>query len=157
LFDSVADLLGGISASHPVVLVLDDVHWADKPSLALLRHLLRSSTPMRLFGLATYRHTDLDRTRPLAEALADSRRQAGAARLDLQGLDEGEITSLMAKSAGHDLDASGLDLARTLHGETEGNPFFVGEVLRHLAESGAIVQEGGRWTTGLGEGGIPEG
>ena len=77
LFDSVADLLGEISASHPVVLVLDDVHWADKPSLVLLRHLLRSSTPMRLFVLATYRDTDLDRTHPLSEVLADLRREAG--------------------------------------------------------------------------------
>ncbi len=157
LFDSVADLLSEISASQPVVLVLDDVHWADKPSLVLLRHLLRSSTPMRLFVLATYRDTDLDRSHPLAEVLADLRRQPGVERLDLQGLDEGEITSLMSKTAGHDLDAPGLDLAHMLHTETEGNPFFVGEVLRHLAESGAIVQHDGRWTAGLQGVGIPEG
>jgi class 3 adenylate cyclase len=157
LFDGVADLLSEISASQPVVLVLDDVHWADKPSLVLLRHLLRSSTPMRLFVLATYRDTDLDRSHPLAEVLADLRRQPGVERLDLQGLDEGEITSLMSKTAGHELDAPGLDLAHMLHTETEGNPFFVGEVLRHLAESGAIVQHDGRWTAGLQGVGIPEG
>ena len=148
LFDSVADLLAEMSAAHPVVLVLDDVHWADKPSLVLLRHLLRSTTPMRLFVLATYRDTDLDRSHPLAEVLADLRREPGVERLDLQGLDEDEIAGLMSKTAGHDLDAPGLDLARTLHNETEGNPFFVGEVLRHLAESGAIVQHDGRWTDG---------
>jgi class 3 adenylate cyclase len=157
LFDSVADLLSEMSAAHPVVLVLDDVHWADKPSLMLLRHLLRSSTPMRLFVLATYRDTDLDRTHPLADVLADLRGQPGVERLDLQGLDEAEITALMTKSAGHDLDVPGQELARVLHTETEGNPFFVGEVLRHLAESGAIVQHDGRWTAGLEGIGIPEG
>ncbi len=157
LFDSVADLLAEVSAAHPVVLVLDDVHWADKPSLVLLRHLLRSTTPMRLFVLATYRDTDLDRSHPLAEVLADLRREPGVERLDLQGLDEDEIAGLMTKTAGHDLDAPGLELAHMLHTETEGNPFFVGEVLRHLAESGAIVQHDGRWTAGLEGVGIPEG
>ncbi|MDP9332306.1 MAG: AAA family ATPase [Actinomycetota bacterium] len=157
LFESVADLLGDISAAHPVVLVLDDVHWADKPSLVLLRHLLRSTTPMRLFVLATYRDTDLDRSHPLAEVLADLRREPGVERLDLQGLDEDEIAGLMTKTAGHDLDAPGLELAHMLHTETEGNPFFVSEVLRHLVESGAIVQHDGRWTAGLEGIGIPEG
>ncbi len=159
LFDSVADLLAEISVAHPVVLVLDDLHWADKPSLVLLRHLLRSATPMRLLVLATYRDTDLDRTHPLADVLADLRRQPGVERLDLQGLDEDEIAGLMTKTAGHDLDAPARDLARALHTETEGNPFFVGEVLRHLAESGAIVQVDGRWTAAatLAQVGIPEG
>ncbi len=157
LFDSVADLLGEMSAAQPIVLVLDDVHWADKPSLLLFRHLLRANTPMRLFVLATYRDTDLDRTHPLADLLAELRRQPGVERLDLQGLDEGEITSLMSKTAGHDLDAPALELAHMLHNETEGNPFFVQEVLRHLAESGAIVQTEGRWTAGLEGIGIPEG
>ena len=65
----------------------------------------------------------------------------------------------MATAAGHDLEGDALDLAHALHAETEGNPFFVGEVLRHLAESGAIVQHDGRWTAaaGIGELGIPEG
>ena len=157
MFDGVADLLAEMSAARPVVLVLDDVHWADKPSLLLLRHLLRATAPMRLFVLATYRDTDLDRSHPLADVLADLRRQPGVERLDLQGLDEGEITSLMSKTAGHDLDAPALELAHMLHNETEGNPFFVGEVLRHLAESGAIVQHDGRWTAGLEGIGIPEG
>jgi class 3 adenylate cyclase len=159
LFDAVVDLLAEMSAAQPVVLVLDDVHWADKPSLVLLRHLLRSATPMRLLVLCTYRDTDLDRSHPLADALADFRRQPGVERLDLQGLDEDEVAGLMTKTAGHDLDATGLDLARALYTETEGNPFFVGEVLRHLAESGVLVQVDGRWTADVSISGfgIPEG
>ena len=160
LFDAVADLLSEISAAAPVVLVLDDLHWADKPSLVLLRHLLRSPTPMRVLFLGTYRDTDLDRSHPLSDVLGELRRQPGVDRLDLQGLDEDEISGFMANVAGHELTEGGRDLALALHTETEGNPFFVGEVLRHLAESGAIVQDDdGRWTTSgaVADFGIPEG
>ena len=143
-----------------MVLVLDDLHWADKPSLVLLRHLLRSPTPMRVLFLGTYRDTDLDRSHPLSDVLGELRRQPGVDRLDLQGLDEDEISGFMANVAGHELTEGGRDLAEALHTETEGNPFFVGEVLRHLAESGAIVQDDdGRWTTSgaVADFGIPEG
>jgi class 3 adenylate cyclase len=159
LFEAVTDFLAEMAHTDPVVLVLDDVHWADKPSLLLLRHVLRSAAPMRLFVLATYRDTDLDRTHPLAELLADFRREPGVSRLDLAGLDAADVAALMESAAGHDLDEPGLALARALQAETEGNPFFVGEVLRHLAESGQIFQRDGRWTSDLtlGEAGIPEG
>lgn len=159
LFEAVTDFLAEMSHADAVILVLDDIHWADKPSLLLLRHLLRSGTPMRLFVLATYRDTDLDRTHPLADVLADLRREPGVSRLDLVGLDPAEVTALMESSAGHDLDEPGADLALALQRETEGNPFFVGEVLRHLAESGVLVQRDGRWTSDftLGDVGLPEG
>jgi class 3 adenylate cyclase len=159
LFEAVTDFLGEMSHTDPVIIVLDDIHWADKPSLLLLRHLLRSVAPMRVFVLATYRDTDLDRTHPLADVLADLRREPGVARLDLVGLDASEVTALMESTAGHDLEASGIELAQALHGETEGNPFFVGEVLRHLAETGALVQREGRWVSDfkLGDVGLPEG
>jgi class 3 adenylate cyclase len=159
LFEAVTDLLAEISHTDPVILVIDDIHWSDKPSLLLLRHLLRAGTPMRLFVMATYRDTDLDRTHPLADVLADLRRVPGVSRLDLAGLDASEVTALMESTAGHDLDQSGIDLARALHGETEGNPFFVGEVLRHLAESGVLIQRDGRWTSDftIGDVGLPEG
>jgi class 3 adenylate cyclase len=159
LFEAVSDFLAEMSQTDAVVLVLDDVHWADKPSLLLLRHLLRAGTPTRLFVLATYRDTDLDRTHPLADVLADLRRVPGVSRLDLAGLDASEVTALMESTAGHDLDQPGVELAIALQRETDGNPFFVGEVLRHLAESGAIVQREGRWTSdfSLDEVGLPEG
>ncbi len=159
LFEAVSDLLSEMSHTAPVVLVLDDVHWADKPSLLLLRHVLRAAAPMRLLVLATYRDTDLDRTHPLSDVLADFRRQEGVERLDLLGLDLAEVTEFMESAAGHELDEPGLELARSIHNETQGNPFFAGEVLRHLAESGAIVERDGRWTSDLtlDDVGIPEG
>lgn len=159
LFESVVDLFGEMSVAAPVVLVLDDVHWADKPTLLLLRHLLRATTPLRLLLIATYRDTDLDRSHPLSDVLADLRREAGVERLDLHGLDVDGVTSLMASTAGHELGENALGLAAAIVEETEGNPFFVGEVLLHLAETGAIVQQDGRWTTSvaLTDMSIPEG
>ncbi len=159
LFESVVDLLGEMSVAAPIVLVLDDVHWADKPSLLLLRHLLRANAPLRLVVIATYRDTDLDRSHPLSDVLADLRREAGVERLDLHGLDVDGVNALMEATAGHELGDAATSLAAALVDETEGNPFFVGEVLLHLAETGAIVQQDGRWTTSvdLGEMSIPEG
>ena len=159
MFEAVTDLLSASSETSPVVLVLDDLHWADKPSLLLLRHLLRSVTPLRLLILATYRDTDLDRSHPLAEALGDLRRESGVTRLDLVGLDSGGVEEFMEAAAGHHLEGPALDLARAVHAETEGNPFFVGEMLRHLVESGFLVQRDDRWTSDftLAEVGIPEG
>ncbi len=159
LFEAVSDLLEAVSRTTPIVLVLDDVHWADKPSLLLLRHVLRRPAAMPLLILATYRDTDLDRSHPLADVLADLRREAGVERLDLQGLDADEVTDFIELRAGHALEQSGLDLAVAVHQETQGNPFFVGEMLLHLAESGLIVQRDGQWSgdTTLAEAGIPEG
>lgn len=159
LFEAIGDLLEAVTRSSPVVMVIDDLHWADKPSLLLLRHLLRRPPTSRLLILATYRDTDLDRSHPLADVLADLRREIGVERVDLQGLDGGEVTSFMEGAAGHDLAESALGLAEAIHRETEGNPFFIGEMLRHLAESGQIVQRDGRWESDytLDDVGIPEG
>ncbi len=159
LFEAVSDLIEAVSESTPVVLVLDDVHWADKPSLLLLRHLLRRPASTPLLILATYRDTDLDRSHPLSDVLADLRREPGVERLDLQGLDADEVTDFMEHAAGHGLEDSGLELAAAVHQETQGNPFFIGEMLLHLAESGQIVQREGRWESdlSLAEVGIPEG
>jgi class 3 adenylate cyclase/tetratricopeptide (TPR) repeat protein len=159
LFESVVDLLGEMSVAAPVVLVLDDVHWADKPTLLLLRHVLRAAVPLRLLVIATYRDTDLDRSHPLSDVLADLRREAGVERLDLHGLDVDGVSTLMEATAGHELGEEAHNLAQALVDETEGNPFFVGEVLLHLVETGALVERDGRWTTNvaLGDMSIPEG
>lgn len=159
LFEATTELLANLSAREPVVIVLDDVHWARKPTLLLLRHLLKTTAHLRLLIVATYRDTDLDRTHPLSEMLADMRRQSGVERLMLHGLDAEGVREFLERTAGHDLDEPGLALAEALARETEGNPFFIGEVLRHLTESGALVFRDGRWTSDfeVNEVGIPEG
>ncbi len=159
LFDAVAAWLSQASVESPVLLVLDDLQWAAKPTLLLLRHVLRSPDAMKLLVVATYRDTDVGRGHPLAELLADVPRLEGAERLPLTGLDVPAVAAFLERAAGHDLDDEGDELARVVWRETEGNAFFVAEVLRHLVESRAIEQRDGRWvlTGAIEELGIPEG
>ena len=131
LFDAVVALLGVASASAPVVLILDDLHWAAKPTLLLLRHLLRFGEHARVQIVGTYRSTDLDRSHPLAAMLADLHRDGTASRMQLSGLDEKDVTTYVAE-VGYDDE----ELARALASVTGGNPFFLIEALRHVEESG---------------------
>jgi predicted ATPase/class 3 adenylate cyclase/tetratricopeptide (TPR) repeat protein len=159
LFEAVTGWLRTTAASVPVFLVLDDLHWADRPTLLLLRHLINETPHDSLFIVGTYRSTDLDRSHPLATMLADLRRNDSVSRLALDGLTADGVAELLERSAGHDLDDAGNALARAVHAETAGNPFFVGEIVRHLVESGALFVRDGRWTSDLTleNVGLPEG
>lgn len=159
LFDAVASLLALASNEAPILAILDDVHWADEPSLLLLLHVLRADLGARLLVVAPYRDTDVDRAHPLSRVLADLRRLPRVTRVSLDGLDAEGIEVLLERQGGHELEDDGRDLAAALHAETEGNPFFIGEVLRHLVESGALVHEDGRWrgSVSVAELGLPEG
>jgi predicted ATPase len=159
LWGAVVGLLREASASEPLVIVLDDVHWADKPTLLLLKHLVAQGQGMHCLIIATYRESDLARGHALSGALADLHREQGVERIALKGLDEEDIVELMENAAGHELDEPTLGLSRELHRETDGNPFYTAELLRHLLESGGIYrQESGRWTVkgALSELGLPE-
>jgi DNA-binding SARP family transcriptional activator len=140
MFEAVDEMLTRLSSHAPVLVVLDDLHWAGQSSLLLLRHLVRSARDRDIVVLATYRDTDLDRTHPLADVLADLRRDTPDERIDLTGLDASATVQLM-EALGADLDA---DRLSAIVAETEGNPFFATEIARHFAEAG----------TGLG---VPEG
>lgn len=133
LFDAVVALLEIACASVPLVLILDDLHWAAKPTLLLLRHLLRFGDRASVQIVGTYRSTDLDRSHPLAAMLADLHRDGTADRLNLSGLDEADVTTYVAE-AGYDDE----ELAHALASVTGGNPFFLIEALRHVDESGGV-------------------
>ncbi len=156
LFEAATEFTAALSAVAPVVLVLDDLHWADKPSLLLLHHLFHAPTDIGLLVVGTYRDTDLDRRHPLAETLADLRRLVQFERFAVGGLGEDDLTQFIDLVTGQEPPA---DFARAVLDQTEGNPFFIGEVLRHLIESGAISVIDGEWvpTVELEELGIPEG
>jgi class 3 adenylate cyclase len=159
LFDGVVDLLVRTSQHAPMFLVLDDLHWADASSVELLMWVARSATPMALAIVGTYRDTDVARSHPFAAALADLRRIDGVDRVPLSGLDAEEVLSFVEAAGGHPLEEDGRELAALLWQETEGNPFFLQEVLLHLAESGAIRHDGERWvaTRSISDAGVPEG
>ncbi len=159
LFDAVAAWLGRASDDRQLLLVLDDLQWAARPSLLLLRHLLRSSGLGRIVVVGTYRDTELTHDHPLVGMLSDLRRHPRVSRLSLDGLVEAEVMDFVEQAAGHQLADESEALARAIHAETQGNPFFLREVLRHLVETGAVVVDGGHWGVArpIEELGIPEG
>ncbi len=161
LFGAVTDLLTRAGEESPLLVVLDDLHWADESSLPLLRHLVRNVGEARVLVVGTYRDTDLARTHPLAAALADLRREAGVERVDLTGLGHDEVTVFLSRAGGGEVDPEQVAvLAEMVWRETEGNPFFIGEILVHLVESGALVHREGRWEGDRGlieQIGLPEG
>ena len=158
VFEAVASWLGSVSSDRPLLLVLDDLHWAAKPNLLLLRHVLRSPRLRRLMVVGTYRDTELTHGHPLVELVADLRRGTTMGRLLLDGLSEQGVAAYLAEAGGRELNESDLAVARAIHAETQGNPFFVREVLRHLVETGAFNRRDGRWGSQPVEAlGIPEG
>lgn len=151
LFHGVTELLRAVAGSVPVCVVLDDFHWADGQSVALLKHVARAVERDSLQLLVTYRDSDLNKDHPLTGVLAYLRRIEGVERIALTGLGADEVAELLHAAAGHDLDADALALAGELATETGGNPFFVGEILRSLIESGAITfdEAAARWSVDL--------
>ena len=159
LYAAVAGLLEGAGEQEPLLLLLDDLHWADGPTLSLLRHVVAAGASMRVMVVGTHRDSDLSRGHPLTALLADLHREQGVERMKLTGLQAEDVEALMEAAAGHELDEVGRTLAAEITRETAGNPFFAVELLRHLMESGAIVQEdGGRWhlVGGVAELGLPQ-
>ena len=142
LFDAVVTWLAATSREQPVVLVLDDIHWATRPTLLLLRHLARSVDPMRVLVLATCRTSHLGRAQPLAELLADLRRVQGVDRVSLAGLDHADVGALIEAALGPSSDEATRAVARAIQTKTEGHPFFVTEVLSQLADAGVAYRDG---------------
>jgi DNA-binding SARP family transcriptional activator/tetratricopeptide (TPR) repeat protein len=151
LFEAVVGLLGAIARRAPVLLVLDDLHWADRPTLLLLRHLARAAEPRRLLILLAYRAIEV-LPAGFAAMLADLHRERLLAELSIGGLSESETAELVLLRTG---EAPAAAFVHALHGETEGNPLFVEEIIRHLAEAGvrpAEAQPGDLQRFGLPEG-----
>ena len=130
LFDAVDSALTDLAARAPLLLTIDDFHWADRGTLLLTGYLLRSSRPGPLLVLGTYRDTEVGRHTPLTSALAELRRSGALDRVDLRGLTLDDVATLTASVLGS------AEAAPSVHARTEGNAFFVEEVLRELAESG---------------------
>jgi DNA-binding SARP family transcriptional activator/tetratricopeptide (TPR) repeat protein len=156
LFEAVALLLSEAAARAPVLLVLDDLHWADRGTLHLLRHVMRAPQEAPLLIVATYRPAEVAPPHPFAELVADLRRDGLVERVTLAGLDQADVAELIASHAGH---AAGTGVVSAVHEQTDGNPFFVEEVMRHLIETGRVFEREGRWSSALtaDEIGVPEG
>ena len=113
LFTAVVGLLAEVSADEPVVLIFDDLQWADSGSLLLLRHLATTELPMRVLILATLRDHELPNTKELRDTVGELWRQRRVSRLELEGLNHGDVVSYMEAAAGHKLDKRRASRSRT--------------------------------------------
>jgi class 3 adenylate cyclase/tetratricopeptide (TPR) repeat protein len=139
LFDSVTSLLLASARDRPIVIVLDDLHWADEPSLLLLRFAARELASSGLLILGTYRDVELGRHHPLARMLGEMSGIEGSGRIPLRGLSVAAVERYIEMTAGAPAPPG---LADAVHEQTDGNPFFVGEVVRLLASEGKLTAGG---------------
>jgi DNA-binding SARP family transcriptional activator/tetratricopeptide (TPR) repeat protein len=132
-FELVRGLLEDVAGRWPVLLVLDDVHWADADSLFLLRHLARSGSRARLLALLCLRPAEL--APGVADTLAELRREGPLVHVELVGLDDDAVAALLARRTGE----SDPESARRLRARSGGNPFFLDELVREAAEAGGEI------------------
>ena len=130
----------------PTVLVLEDLHWADEPTVLLLQHLAQHLAPLPLLVVGTYRDVELDVGRPFAKILESLVRERLATRITLRRLPETDVERMLEALSGQPPPAA---LAGVVYRETEGNPFFAEEVFQHLKEEGRIFDDADRWRADL--------
>ena len=138
LFVAVDELLAGLTAVAPVLVVAEDLHWSGPDALALLRHLVRYASG-RLMVVATYRDDEAEPGTPIADALSRGRLSRPDLALTLEGFDTTELQALVQSTAPDDLRRRTMTRLAELHDVTMGNPLFAREVLRELAEAGEQV------------------
>ena len=138
LFDSITNFLKSASQQQPLVLVLEDLHWADEPSLLLLNFLARELSGCRLLVVGTYRDTEIVPGHPLNQTLGEVAREPAFPQVSLGGLDEQEESRFIELAAGF---APPADLVTAVHAMAEGNPLFMTEVVRLLVDSGELDAE----------------
>jgi len=142
LMQAVTGFLSNAATVQPLLVMLEDLHNADKGTLEMLTNVSRNLTGTRLFLVGTYRDVDVDRSHPLSSALAELRRISTYERVVLRGLNADEVRRMLENITGQDVPWG---LAEAVHRQTEGNPLFVQEVVRYLAEEGLITRTQGRW------------
>ncbi|MFN2176343.1 MAG: ATP-binding protein [Anaerolineales bacterium] len=143
LFDNLSRFMGGLAARSGLLLYVDDLHWADQGTLSFLYFLLRRSKDERILFLGAYREVELDRAHPLSAALVDWNRERLLTRVQLGRLTFEDCKALLASM--FEQESVSEEFARAIFRETEGNPFFIEEVVKSLIESGGIYRENGRW------------
>lgn len=144
LFEAVDDAIADLASGAPLLLLIDDLHWADRGTLLLTSFLLRSSRRGPMLVLGTFRDTEVGRHTPLTAALVELKRSGASDRVDLRGLALEDVAALTRSVLGTD------DIAPRVHARTDGNVFFVEEVLRDLAKSGPqVVPESVRHAVGV--------
>lgn len=154
LFENFAIFINKLSEQAPLLLVLEDVHWADSGTLYLMRYLARNTRKQRVMITPTYREVELDEARPLHEVLLDIERENLAARIKLSRLTRDQAQDMLAAMFAEDIPD---EILNGIYRETEGNPFFIEEVCKALVESGKFYYQAGEWhSPDMAELGIPQ-
>ena len=141
LFKAVGELLGRMASGNPLLLLLEDLHWADQGTLVLLEHLARNVHKIPALLVANYRDDELDSRGSLAQTLGELTRLRLAEQVSLRGLSKSAVADMVQSLSGSKPSPA---LVRLLHKTTDGNPFFVGELIRHLAERGQLGEFNGK-------------
>lgn len=142
LFNSVRDVVTRAASARPLLVLFDDLHWADEPSLLLLEHLAERVPEIPVVALCTYRDVEVSTGGPLARTFDGLIRRNLTRRMGLRRLPEDGVAGMLLALSSQEPPAS---LVRAIHGETDGNPFFVEEMFRHLAEVGRLLDSEGRF------------
>jgi DNA-binding SARP family transcriptional activator/tetratricopeptide (TPR) repeat protein len=137
LVEAIVVLVREAARLRPTILVLEDLHWAEDATAVALRHLVRETQGVPLLVLVTYRDTEITGEHPMIDALAEARRARVLGELALDGLDEQSVASIVAAEAGTDASA---DLVAAVHARTDGNPFFVEELVREARDGASSEQ-----------------
>jgi len=145
LHEAVAGWLAAASKVEPIVLLIDDLHWAGASTLAMLRHVLLTTSPMRVLVLATFRESDLDVNRALSSFMDELRQSPrGVEQMRLEGLDESESRRLVDALMGDVDDDPELvrTLTSSLNATARGNPLYLDHAVRHLRETDQLLGAG---------------
>jgi tetratricopeptide (TPR) repeat protein len=155
LFQSVTDTFMRVARMVPILLVLDDLQWADEASLALLLHLAYRVTRMRLMVAVTYRDIELDHSSALARTLEQLLRNGSISQIKLRGLGESEVALMLRGLSLRDPPGH---LVKIIFDETQGNPFFIEELYKYLVEEGKVFDASGqfRLDVKIGEVDVPD-
>jgi DNA-binding SARP family transcriptional activator len=148
LLQAVTSWLAEVSGGRPLLFVLEDLHWASTPTLRMVGHVLRTvrgHPNASLLLVATYRDTELPVADGFAGLLGEVSRLPGVDRFEVEDLPQDEVLALVAEVAGFEVDATARRLAHLAYDAARGNPFLIGEVLRHLIDLGVARFADGRW------------
>jgi len=155
MFESVCDFFGRAAAIQPMLIVLEDLHWADESTTRMLESVARRVGRSALLVIGTYRDVDLQPGDPFMRGIEHLSRMQGIARITLKRLSAGEVAEMLRSLSGQEPPER---LVRLIYSETEGVPFFVEEVYRHLAEEHRLMDAAGKWLpqVEIGEVEVPE-
>jgi class 3 adenylate cyclase/tetratricopeptide (TPR) repeat protein len=146
LFNSVWEVLARTARAQPMLIVLDDIHWADEPTMLLIHHCAERLAEVPVLMVGLYRDSELEVGRPLSRTFEELTRRRLARRMTLRRLPSEHVAEMLRALAAQRPPAGLVDV---IYAETEGNPFFTEEVFKHLAEEGRLFDAEGRFRTDL--------